>query len=157
MCEDRHFYRYLWIPYSRGELFMRTPDDYFGVYFPRCETWKINTKLTLSWAHKQFATLVHSLWYTLYHPDECWEKSFDLVMTLGPRDLLSGEGVPSERSSRDVPAPDNKSLGCCCRTHGNSRPTVINPLNNTHKENRNRSYTYLIFFQLICSIITAFE
>ena len=27
--------------------------------------------------------------------------------------------------SRDVPAPDNKSLGCCCR---NSLPTVINPL-----------------------------
>ena len=27
--------------------------------------------------------------------------------------------------SRDVPAPDNKSLGYCCR---NSRPTVINPL-----------------------------
>ena len=33
--------------------------------------------------------------------------------------------------SRDVPAPDNKSLGCCCR---NSRPTVINPDYNMTKQ-----------------------
>ena len=33
-----------------------------------------------------------------------------------------------ELRSRDVPAPDNKSLGCCCR---NSLPTVINPLSDT--------------------------
>ena len=33
-------------------------------------------------------------------------------------------GIDHGRS--DVPAPDNKSLGCCCR---NSLPTVINPLN----------------------------
>ena len=31
----------------------------------------------------------------------------------------------SQLRSRDVPAPDNKSRGCCCR---NSLPTVINPL-----------------------------
>ena len=41
-----------------------------------------------------------------------------------PRDLLSGAGTSRELRSRDVPAPDNKSRGCCCR---NSRPTVINP------------------------------
>ena len=34
-----------------------------------------------------------------------------------------------ELRSRDVPALDNKSLGCCCR---NSRPTVINPLNTVY-------------------------
>ena len=36
-------------------------------------------------------------------------------------------GTSLELRCRDVPAPDNKSLGCCCR---NSLPTVINPLNN---------------------------
>ena len=37
---------------------------YFGVYFPRCcATREINTKITLSWAHKQFATRVHTLFY----------------------------------------------------------------------------------------------
>ena len=37
---------------------------YFGVYFPRCcATWEINTKITLSWVHKQFAMLVHTLFY----------------------------------------------------------------------------------------------
>ena len=33
-------------------------------------------------------------------------------------------GTSLELRSRDVPAPDNKSLGCCCR---NSLPTVVNP------------------------------
>ena len=33
---------------------------YFGVYFPSCEaTREINTKITLSWRQKQFATRVH--------------------------------------------------------------------------------------------------
>ena len=37
---------------------------YFGVYFPRCcATGEINTIITLSWAHKQFATRVHTLFY----------------------------------------------------------------------------------------------
>ena len=48
-----------------------------------------------------------------------------------PSDLLSGAGTSRERSSRDVPAPDNKSLGCCCR---NSLPTVINPDYNMTKQ-----------------------
>ena len=43
--------------YSCDELFMRSLECYFGVYFPRCcATREINTKITLSWAHKQFAT-----------------------------------------------------------------------------------------------------
>ena len=41
---------------------MRSLECYFGVYFPRCcATREINTKTTLSWAHKQFATRVHTL------------------------------------------------------------------------------------------------
>ena len=37
---------------------------YFGVYFPRCCTTQgINTTITLSWMHKQFATWVHTLFY----------------------------------------------------------------------------------------------
>ena len=39
---------------------------YFGVYFLSCcTTWEINTKITLSWAHKQFATRVHAL-FSIY-------------------------------------------------------------------------------------------
>ena len=52
--------------YSCDELFMRSLECYFGVYFPRCcATREINTKITLSWAHKQFATQVHTLFYIL--------------------------------------------------------------------------------------------
>ena len=46
------------------ELFMRSLECYFGDYFPGCcATREINTKITLSWAHKQFATWVHTLFY----------------------------------------------------------------------------------------------
>ena len=48
-----------------------------------------------------------------------------------PSDLLSGAGTSRERSSRDVPAPDNKSRGCCCH---NSLPIVINPDYNMTKQ-----------------------
>ena len=41
-----------WWMYSRGELFMRSRECYFGVYFPSCTaTREINTKITLEWAH----------------------------------------------------------------------------------------------------------
>ena len=41
---------------------MRSLECYFGVYFPRCcATREINIKITLLWAHKQFATRVHTL------------------------------------------------------------------------------------------------
>ena len=34
--------------YSRGELFMRSPEGYFVVYFPSgAATWDINIKITL--------------------------------------------------------------------------------------------------------------
>ena len=53
--------------YSCDELFMRSLECYFGVYFPRCcATREINTKITLSWAHKQFTTRVHTLFYINY-------------------------------------------------------------------------------------------
>ena len=43
---------------------MRSLECYFGVCFPRClATREINTKITLSWAHKQFATRIHTLFY----------------------------------------------------------------------------------------------
>ena len=47
--------------YSHDELFMRSVECCFGAYFPRCcATRKINTKITLPWAHKQFVTRVHT-------------------------------------------------------------------------------------------------
>ena len=46
--------------YSREELFLSSLECYFCVYFPSCEaTREINTKITLSWALKQFVTRVH--------------------------------------------------------------------------------------------------
>ena len=52
--------------YSRDELFLHSLECYFGVYFPRCfTTWEINTKITLSWALKQFITRVHTL-FSIY-------------------------------------------------------------------------------------------
>ena len=45
--------------YSCNERFMRSLECYLGVYFKH----QLNTKITLSWAHKQFATRVHTLYY----------------------------------------------------------------------------------------------
>ena len=40
------------------------PGDILGLYFPRCcTTLEINTKITLSWAHKHFVIYIH---YSLY-------------------------------------------------------------------------------------------
>ena len=48
--------------YSRDELFLRSLECYFGIYFPRCfATREINTKITFSWALKQFANRMHTL------------------------------------------------------------------------------------------------
>ena len=53
--------------YSRGELFLRSREGYFGVYIPSCAaTREINTKITLELAHKQFVTSVHTLFYFLH-------------------------------------------------------------------------------------------
>ena len=53
--------------YSSDELFQRSRDGYFGVYFPSCEaTREIITKITLDWAQKQFVTRVHTLFYFLH-------------------------------------------------------------------------------------------
>ena len=55
--------------YSCDELFIHSHECYFGAYFPCCcATREINTKITLSWAHKQFATWVHTLFsiYRIY-------------------------------------------------------------------------------------------
>ena len=54
------------IMYVLAWLFMRSREGYFGVYFPSCvATREINTKITIEWAHKQFATRVHTLFYFL--------------------------------------------------------------------------------------------
>ena len=40
---------------SSEELFQRSQEGYFGVYFPSCEAMReINTKITLKWMQKQF-------------------------------------------------------------------------------------------------------
>ena len=39
-----------WCMYSRGELFVRSREGYFGVYFPSCAaTREINTQTTFEW------------------------------------------------------------------------------------------------------------
>ena len=56
-----------WCMYSSGELFLRSREGYFGVYFPSCEaTMETNTKGTLEWAQKQFVTRVHTLFNFLH-------------------------------------------------------------------------------------------
>ena len=46
--------------YYRNQLFMCSLKGYLGVYFPHClTTWEMNSKITLSPAHKQFTTHVH--------------------------------------------------------------------------------------------------
>ena len=48
--------------YSSDELFQRSQEGYFDVYFPSCEaTRETNTKITLEWTQKQFVTRVHTL------------------------------------------------------------------------------------------------
>ena len=52
---------------TSGELFTRSREGYFGVYFPSCEaTRKIYTKMALEWAHKEFITRVQTLFHFLH-------------------------------------------------------------------------------------------
>ena len=59
--------------YCRDELSLCSLECYFCVYFPRCfATREINTKITLSWALKQFVTRVHTLFSkNLYQCMDC--------------------------------------------------------------------------------------
>ena len=63
-------YLCLWCTYTSMHVrvgWLLPLECYFGVYFPRCcATREINTKITLSWVHKQFATRVHTL-ISIYH------------------------------------------------------------------------------------------
>ena len=53
--------------YTSDELFQRSQEGYFSVYFPSCEATKeMNTKIILEWAQKQFVTKVHKLLYFLH-------------------------------------------------------------------------------------------
>ena len=53
--------------YLSSELFMRSKEGYFGVYFPSFEaTREITTKITLEWAHEQFVTRAHEVFHFLH-------------------------------------------------------------------------------------------
>ena len=88
--------------HSSDELFQRSRECYFGIYFPSCETAKeIYTKITLEWAPKQFATRVLTLFLLLARHNEsinddknndrytpsprhfsfCWWRHNQLLMT----------------------------------------------------------------------------
>ena len=66
-----------WCMYSCGKLFMHSLECYVGAFFPRCcTTREINTKITLSWAYKQFVTRVHTLF-------SCPQADVTRMRTLG--------------------------------------------------------------------------
>ena len=74
--------------YSCDELLMCSLECYFGVYFPRCcATREINTKITLLWAHKQFATRVPTLFYI--HLLGMLRSLFTLTVS-----LVRSQGIP---------------------------------------------------------------
>ena len=70
MCKDLRCYRNLWIRYvvyeiklymcSRDELFMHSLECYFGVSLNK-------QQITLSLAHRQFATRAHALYIIYIH------------------------------------------------------------------------------------------
>ena len=75
--------------YSHNELFINSPECYFGVYFPRFfATREISTKITLLWAHKQFATWIHTLFSI------CATLDTPIARFLGPTWGLSGADRP---------------------------------------------------------------
>ena len=66
--------------YSSGEMFMRSRDGYFVVYFPSCSsTREINIKMSLQWVHKQFARNNESIYDVkndeLHAPPPCRTRS----------------------------------------------------------------------------------
>ena len=70
--------------YCRAKLFIRSLECYFGVYFTRCfATREINTKITLSWAYKPFATTVQTLFSMYYNIDSLILTQGLYVRTLG--------------------------------------------------------------------------
>ena len=75
--------------YCCDELFMHSLKCYFGIHLPRCcATRAINTKITLSWAHKQFTTRVLTLFsmYSTRSPLHGWfqfqKKSNSMAITV---------------------------------------------------------------------------
>ena len=72
--------------YSSDELFQRSREGYFGVYFPSCEaTREINTKITHEWAQKQFVTRVHTLSYFSHNITNPWMTIKMKIFTHRPR------------------------------------------------------------------------
>ena len=71
--------------YCRDELFLRSLECYFGVYFPRCfVTQEINNKITLSWALKQLVTRVRALFSI---PVLCMDWHVFVIVTRARQDL----------------------------------------------------------------------
>ena len=68
--------------YLSDELFQRSREGYFGVYFPGCEaTREINTKITLEWAQKQFNTRVHTSFYFFHDKTNPWITIKTMIFT----------------------------------------------------------------------------
>ena len=75
---------------------MRSLKYYFGVYFPRFfVTREINTKINISWGHKQFATRVHSLlyiyiyiynyfWHVWRRTKVAWYENINFIKSMPP-------------------------------------------------------------------------
>ena len=65
---------------------------YFGVYFPRCcATREMNTKITIPWAHKQFAMRVHTLFYISTLFLQIWNVDMTYL------DVIMGNSCPHNR------------------------------------------------------------
>ena len=76
--------------YSSDELFQRSQEGHFGIYFPSCEATRgINTKITLEWAQKQFVTRVHTLCYFLHDVTNPWITIKTTIFTHRPRVWLA--------------------------------------------------------------------
>ena len=62
--------------HSSDELFQRSREGYFGVYFPSCEaTREIINKITLEWAQNQFTQGVHTLFLTRQNVSINYDKN----------------------------------------------------------------------------------
>ena len=76
--------------YSSDELFQRSREGYFGVYFPSCEAKReMNAKITLEWAQKQFVTRVYASFYFLHDIANPEITIKTTIFTHRPRDSLA--------------------------------------------------------------------
>ena len=79
--------------YFRDKLFLHSLECNFCVYFHCCcATWEMNTKITLLWVHKHFATRVHML-FCINHVIKrfhcMYRHHMDIVISLIGRNVVS--------------------------------------------------------------------